>query len=110
MRVKVDRGDVPPQFTKDDAEALLKRAERATSKPLVVTAGLESATISPATLRSWVRSRAGNAALELTVDAKQSAKDVARVLAKANVPPTQLSFTLLAGVPVARVGTPGTAC
>ena len=110
VRVKVKRGDVPPTYAKSAAESLLKRAEKATAKPLEVTAGLASATIAPGTLRSWVRSEPGRDRLELTVDQKQTAKDLARVLSKANVPAKQLSFTVQGGVPVAKPGTPGTAC
>jgi vancomycin resistance protein YoaR len=110
VRVKVDRGEVPPRYTKSDADAVRKVAERATAKPLRVGAASATATVPVATLRKWVRVEPGDNGLELTIDEKQSAGDLGRLLAKAATPPTQTTFVVNGGVPVAKPGSPGTAC
>ena len=110
VRVKVGRGEVKPEFTKQDVEALHSDATKATAKSLPVTAGDVTVNIAPSTLRSWTKSDVSGDHLHLTVDATKTSRDLARLLAKAAVAPVQTSFTVQNGVPVAKAGTPGSAC
>jgi vancomycin resistance protein YoaR len=111
VHIKVGRGSITPRYSKADAQALEKDAERATAKPLAVKAGSASATVPTATLRTWVRSEVGDSGLRLGVDPKKSATDLAKLLQAAATPATQLRFTVGAdGTPAAQPGTPGSAC
>jgi vancomycin resistance protein YoaR len=110
IRVKVDRGEVKPQFTKQDVEALHDDAVKATAKALPVTAGGVTVNLSPSTLRSWVHTTVADDRLQLTVDSARAGKDLPRLLARAAKPATQTTFTVQNGMPVAKAGAAGSAC
>ena len=108
--VELERADLDPRFSRGEAEALAKRAEEQTAKPLAVTAGGVSASVPVATLRSWVHSEAGDDGLRLAVDGKKALDSLGRLLAKAAKPPTQTTFVITGGAPQPRFGAAGSAC
>ena len=110
LRVRVDRGEVPPRFEKEDAEQLAEEGQRLVRTPLAVKAGTAQATVPSATLRSWMRATAEPGGLVLAVDAKAATDELAKLLPNAGTAPVETTFTLSDGVPRVVAGKAGTGC
>ena len=110
IRVAVDRGEVPPRFSKEDAEEVAEEGERLVRTALPVQAGETTATVPAATLRGWVQAVPADDDLVLGLDDKEAVEDLARLLPKVGTPPVETSFTLADGVPKVVPGKPGTGC
>ena len=108
--VEVERGPVPPRFTKADAAELARQGELLAVRPLVVTADDDRAEVKVSTLRSWLRSEATDTGLRLTVDGERVAADLGKLLTKAGTPPVETGFTVVDGAVRIVPGTPGSAC
>jgi vancomycin resistance protein YoaR len=110
ITVRVHRGEVPPRFSKADAQALADDAESLTASALAVKAGSQSATVSAKTLRSWLRAKAGDRALELAVDPDKATADLGSLMPNAGTAPVETRFTVVNDVPQIVPGSPGTGC
>ena len=110
MRVRVDRGVVPPRFDTEDAEEVIAEATELVRSPLSVKAGDTTASIPTATLRSWVRTQPAIDGLVLSLDAGTATTDLGKLLPDAGTKPTETSFTVVDGTPRVVPGKPGTGC
>lgn len=110
MRVRVDRGEVPPRFDVEDAEEVIAEATELVRSPLSVKAGDATASVPTATLRSWVRAQPATDGLVLTLDAGAATADLAKLLPDAGTRPTETRFTVVDGSPRVVPGKAGTGC
>ena len=110
VRVRVQRGAVPPRFDVVDAERLVAAGEAATEKALAVTVDGAAGEVPAPKLRSWLRSVADDTGLRLAVDTVRATSDLAAVLPDAGTPAVETGFTVVDGVPQIVPGAPGTAC
>ena len=110
MTVRVDRGEVPPRFEKDDAEKLVGEGERLVRTPLPVSAAKVEAKVPSSTLRSWMRARAAPDGLVLSLDAQVATEDLRKLLPDAGEKPEETKFTVTDDVPRIVAGKAGTGC
>ncbi|HEX7169011.1 MAG TPA: VanW family protein, partial [Acidimicrobiales bacterium] len=108
--VRVDRGEVEPRFSDDDAEHLVDRAKELVDEPVQVTAGSTRARVPVTTVRSWVRSQADDDGLRLTLDDDAVLEDVGKLLAAAGTPATETTFAVEGGAVKVTPGKAGTKC
>jgi vancomycin resistance protein YoaR len=107
--IEVDVEPIPlaPRFTLAQAERLARRARRITDTSLSVSAGSDSAELSPRVLRSWVRSTDD---LKLTLDHDAALRDLGRTLTVASVEPVDATVRIADGHPVVVPAVTGTRC
>jgi vancomycin resistance protein YoaR len=110
IRLAVDRGEVPPRFTKKDAQEVAEEGEGLVRQSLAVQAEETEATVPTATLRSWVAAVPATDDLVLGLDHEEVVEDLARLLPEAGTPPVETRFTLVGGEPRVVPGKPGTGC
>lgn len=110
IKVTVDRDEVAPRFSEEDAEEVAEEGERLVRTALPVEAGETKATVPVATLRAWVQAVPGDDRLVLGLDDKEVVADLARLLPKVGTPPEETRFTIVEGVPKVVPGKPGTGC
>ncbi|MDQ1446271.1 MAG: hypothetical protein QOI20_2735 [Acidimicrobiaceae bacterium] len=110
VKVRVQRGAVPPRFKLADAQRLVDQAEALTKLPLQVKAGTEDGVISTRMLRGWLRTEARADGLALSIKPKEAGADLAAMFAKAGTAPTETSFNLVGGIPQIVPGKTGTTC
>lgn len=99
-----------PRFDLRDAERLARHADTLTEKPLRVSAGETEATVTPAMLRRWAGSAAGDTALVLDLDEAKVLEDLEKLLPDVGKAPVDASFKVVGGSPVIIPGADGTAC
>jgi vancomycin resistance protein YoaR len=110
IAVDAEPHEIAPRFTRADAEALVDKAKKLTSSPLAVTAGSVQAEIPASTIRTWLRSKAGDDHLELTLDRDDTLDGLATLLAGARVEPEDARFTVQGNTPVILEGVVGKTC
>ena len=108
--VEVERGDVEPRWTTDHVDALIRQARELIDEPLPVKAGSTEARVPAATARAWLRSRADDDGLHLTVDPDSALADLSELLAAAGTPATETKFTVDGGAVRIIAGEAGTRC
>jgi vancomycin resistance protein YoaR len=108
--VEVDRGDVEPRFSKEEAERLAGEVQAQVSTPMPVTAGDAKATVPVATLRSWITSEVRDDALRPKIKPEASLSDLAKLLKDAGDPAVETRFTVDGGGVQIIPGQAGTAC
>jgi vancomycin resistance protein YoaR len=108
--VEVDRGEVPPRFSLEEAERLAKEVQAKVVAPLTVTAAGTKATVPVATQRSWVRSRATDEGLAPSVDDEAALADLRKLLEDAGEPAVETRFTVDDGAVRIIAGRNGTRC
>ena len=110
LEVEVERGPVPPRFSRADAERLAREAEDLAVEPMRVTAGTARAEIPAGTLRTWLGAKAGPDRLELTVDEDKAGTGLPRLLPNAGKAATEAKFSVSGGRVNITGGESGTAC
>ena len=110
LTVKVERGRVPPRFTRADADRLVQEAEGLAVEPLRVAAGDARAEIPAETLRTWLGTKAGPERLELTVDEQKAGTGLPRLLPNAGKAATEAKFSVSGGRVTITGGETGSAC
>ncbi len=110
IKVRVDRGEVAPRFTVDDARKLIREAELLTAGGVPVKAGDQAATVPPETVRSWLRSQPTEDGLILKVDHKAATAGLRRLLDKPNPPPKDAAYDVVNGAVTIVPGRPGIGC
>ena len=108
--VAAEPGEIPPQFSDDDAEALAEEARALTADSLAVSAGSTSADIPPETLRTWLTSTATPERLVLDFDEEQAFADLGELLVGAGKRPVDAGFRVEGDRVVPVPGSSGTAC
>ena len=104
---EVTPSPLAPRHTVADAEALARRARSLTAEPLRVRAGDTDASISSATLRSWVRS---DEELHLALDPKEVLADLATALKAATTATQDATVRIEGGAPVVIPAKAGLRC
>ena len=110
IRVEVDRGDVPPRFSLEEAARLAKEVQAKVARPLSVRADGTKATVPVATQRSWIRSRVDERGIVPTLDDKAALEDLRKLLADAGEPAVETRFTVEGGGVQIVPGKNGTRC
>lgn len=110
IRVEVDRGDVAPRFSLDDARTLARRGERLTAPGVPVKAGEQKATVPAETVRTWLRSQPTEDRLVLRVDHHAANASLRKLLDQPNPVPKNAAFDVVDGELMIRPGEPGLGC
>lgn len=108
--VSAEPGQIDPQFTRADAEALADEARSLTAASLAVEAGGDSAEVPPETLRTWLSSQPTPERLELRFDEVTAFRDLGELLVDAGQRPVDAGFRVEGETVVAMAGRTGTAC
>ncbi|HEX2052766.1 MAG TPA: VanW family protein [Actinomycetota bacterium] len=110
IRVEVDRGEVAPRFTLEDARELVRQAEAMTAQGLAVKAGDQAATVPAENLRTWLRSQPTEQGLTLRVDHKAATAALRKLLDNPNPPPKNAAYDVVDGTVTIVPGQPGLGC
>jgi len=110
LRISVDRDQLPPRFPVDEAQRLADRAEQLSAAGLPVTAGPTTATVPPATLRTWFKAQATDTELRLDLDAGAVPTALADLFPAPVVAPVDAGFTVSGGKVSITPSKSGTAC
>ncbi len=110
LRIRAERGPVPPRFTDDEARALASEAARLVATPLPIRAGDASAEVPVDSQRSWVTSVVTDAGLRLAVDAATAQPEIEKLLERAGEAAVETRFTVEGGGVRITPGRPGTQC
>lgn len=110
IEVEVDRGEVAPRFTVEDARRLAGEAEHLTSGGVPVKVGDQAATVPPEIVRTWLHSQPTEDRLVLTVDHKAATAGLRRLLDKPNPPPQDAAYDVVNGAVTIKPGVPGVGC
>lgn len=110
LRATVADAVLRPRFGLADADRLARQADALTSTSISVEAGDTAATVTPAMLRSWARSVAGDVGLVLDLDDATVIGDLEKLLPDVGTPPVDASFKVVGGSPVIVPGVDGTTC
>ncbi len=111
LRLRVGRGRVPPKYSLADAEDLAREANKLGRLSLKVTAGGESATISPSMLGAWIDALPAPEALLLGVSGARAEADLGRIFASVGKPVVQTRYGIASsGQVVVTPGSTGTKC
>ena len=110
VRLRLERGPVPPRFDEVDVERLVDAGEAATEEPLPVTVDGQPGEVPAARLRSWLRGVATDRELRLGVDTVKATAELGELLPDLGKPAVETTFTVADNVPRIVPGTPGTAC
>ncbi len=108
--VAAEPGEIPPQFSDADAEALADEARELTADSLAVSAGSTRADIPPETLRTWMSSTATPEGLVLDFDEEQAFADLGELLVGAGKRPVDAGFRVQGDRVITVPGSTGTAC
>lgn len=108
--VSIDRGEVEPRWSEDDASALAERAAEVVDSSVSVRAGEAGARVTPAMARPWVRAEATDSSLTLALDQDSALDDLAKLLKDAGTPATETRFEVDGGVVKIIAGSAGTKC
>jgi len=109
--VDVKRAPVPPRFDMADAERLAGEGEQLASGGLPVSAAGTTATVPPATIRSWLTAVVEPDRLRLGVDTKGKVPDTLReLLPNAGKPAIDAGFAVRGGSVVITPSANGTGC
>jgi vancomycin resistance protein YoaR len=110
LTITVGRGKVQPRLTLEQARKLARDANTLSTDALPVTAGSAQAELSTATLRGWIQPVMSDAGPRVTVDAKKSLADLARLLPDAGKAPVETRFSVSDGQVLIIDGANGTGC
>lgn len=110
LRVEVDRGEVAPRFTLEDAADLARSGERLVLSGLQVKAGDQEAGIPAPELRSWLRSEVTESGLTLGVDPEVATATLRKILNNPNPVPKNATYDVVDGQVVIVPGVPGLGC
>ncbi len=110
IKVEVDRGEVAPRFTADDARKLAEEGERMTAAGLEVKAGDQASTVTAAGLRVWLRSEATEDGLVIRVDHKAATAGLRKLLDKPNPAPKNAAYDVVNNTVTIAPGVPGLGC
>lgn len=108
--VTAEPGQIDPQFSRADAEALAEEARALTDASLAVEAGGTGAEVPPEMLRTWLSSVPTPERLELNFDEATAFEDLGELLVDAGERPVDAGFRVEGGTVVAFAGQTGTAC
>jgi vancomycin resistance protein YoaR len=107
--VDADAVDRAPVVSDASAKAVADRLTADTAKGLAVTAGTRHATVSAATVRSWIGAKVTNGKMEVSLDAKAAIKDLMSALPEVTKA-KDASITLVNGVPTITPSVKGERC
>lgn len=103
--------EVQPTFPDSEAERVAAEAQTISGEPFTLAVGGESATVEPATLRSWLAAAPTETGLTLTIDQARIEADLAELVGDVGTPPVDVRFTVNDDGSIGIVdGTPGTTC
>ncbi|CAN5186304.1 VanW family protein [soil metagenome] len=108
--VEAERQPLEPQFTDEQAQQVADQATELAARQLTVTVADESVLLPAETLRSWMRSVAGEGGLVLQVDQAAITESVPQLFPDSGQEPLSASFDVVGGQPVLIPGRDGTAC
>ncbi|CAN5237085.1 VanW family protein [soil metagenome] len=108
--VTAEPGQIDPQFSRADAEALAEEARALTDASLAVEAGGTGAEVPPEMLRTWLGSVPTPEGLELDFDEATAFEDLGELLVDAGERPVDAGFRVEGETVVAVAGQTGTAC
>jgi vancomycin resistance protein YoaR len=110
FEVRAEAGPVPPRFSRNDAQRLLRRAEQATAAPLPVVAGDARMDLAPEVVRPWLRSAAEGDHLVLALDEGHVAGALPGLLPEAGIPPVDAGLQVVGNGVVVTPDRAGTVC
>ncbi len=111
ITVTTETVETAPSFPDTAAEEVAAEADRISGEPLTLTVGGETATVEPATLRSWLAATPNESGLTLTIDQARIEADLADLVGDVGTAPVDVRFTVNDDGSIGIVdGTPGTTC
>lgn len=110
LRIEAERGEIPPRFSEDDAQAVADHAAEITQQPLELTLGGTPATVPVETLRPWLSAAATDDGLQLAVDGPKVQEDLNALLPDVGEPAVDASFAVVFGQVAIDPGRDGTGC
>ena len=111
ISVDVETVDVPPKFPDSEAERVAAEAQSISGEPFTLSVGGETATVEPATLRSWLAATPTDTGLSLSIDQARIETDLAELVGDVGTPAVDVRFTVNDDGSIGIVdGTPGTTC
>jgi vancomycin resistance protein YoaR len=111
VRVQADAVSMPPRFSDQEAADLAAEAEALSSEPITVVVGGSTATIEPATLRTWLTTSATDTGFSLSIDQAKIEAELPGIIGDVGTRATEVTMTRNDdGTFTANPGSPGTRC
>jgi vancomycin resistance protein YoaR len=110
IEVESETTEIPPRFSEADAQAVADEGNAVAGRPLQVTAGGQSRTVPPETVRTWARAVIAADTMSLQFDPAAAQASVTELFGDVRTPGVNASFNVVNGQPVVVPSQNGTAC